>query len=168
MNNLRFNYEFSSILIALAIVTCMLFLVYVSYFDYRYRWFKRRYILAFYPLVFIVNYLINRNLLVTCISFFFLFIVFTITEMISSEEGIGTIDILIAPMFTTWLNFYSVYFILGFFALYGVCCIPWINKNVINFRKDTISVPLIPLMMCSFIIVSLLFPNNIGIFFNTI
>lgn len=153
------------LLVLILISVCFLF--YCAYRDLKHRWFYRRSILIMYPLFFYVNYKINENIILTTLAFLFLFLVFYITEVINSKEGLGTIDILAAPLFSVWFNAYSFYFTLLFFLMYLLCWIPYINKNLLNRGKDTNNTPILTVLFATFILALIVFPNNIGIFFST-
>lgn len=153
----------------LCVIICTLcFLTYCTYFDCKYRVFKRRRtFLFFYPFVFYANFLITRDILITIISFLFLFLILYITVVMNSGVGFGTIDILIAPLFSIWFNEHCITFTIVFIFLYFLAGIPAINKRLINIGKDTTNIPMIPLMMVSFLIVLFIVPNSIMFYFST-
>lgn len=158
--------DIKTLFITLVMISTLAFLGYVSWYDYKYRTFKRRYILMFYPFVLLANYLINGNLMVTVMSFLFLLLALYFTEVIYNSTGVGTIDIIIAPLFTVWFNLHAMFFAFIFIALYALCWTPSILK-MINKKYNTKGIPLVPVMMVSFIVNLFLVPSNIMNFIYT-
>lgn len=140
----------------------IIYFCYLAYLDYKYREVKRRLVLAWYPIVFYLNFKVSDNLMLTAFGCLILFLTLYIVTLMK-PSSFGAIDILMAPLVTIWLNEYSLVYSLVLIIIDSLIWKMGLVKTLFDREGEPLSNPFLVIMFVVFILFLITSPNNFDI-----
>lgn len=151
-----------NVLVSLLLVILVVVMIYLSYKDYKFAEFPSRkpFVLMWIPII-LINYLLTGDLVGIILAFFIMSSWFYLSCLVTNSTVFGTIDILVAPLFTTWFGYYSFIYLIVFYLLSLLFKITVVRRFV--FKRDD-GIPLIPIMTLTFMTLIWVLPTSITSF----